>query len=146
MALSKAPSNRRLFSLVVVGLMLLLPGRVSATDDENAYGTYRGAANGVTLSFKYTNKGIEDIRVNGIPVKGTVEMSDIPPSDPVRHYDFEFRTKNSKAKVWFSVLLDDAENVTSATALYAEISTSQRGYVLRHATGMVLRFEKCKRC
>jgi hypothetical protein len=145
-------SLRRLgkYARVLIFVGLVATGMIrsaSATTDEAAYGSYYGSSHGTRLSFRYTNKGIEDVRVNGSLVsKGVVELGEEGAFDLTNRYFFEIVKSDGTVKVWFSVLFDDKEEVRAATALYSLVRKGPKDFSVLKANGFVLRFKKCKNC
>lgn len=120
-------------------LSLIVAPLSFATSDEGAFGIYSGKAKGLKLQFEYTNRGIRNVRVNGMPATDVSLESESRTA--TGDYSFQFKIKQRTAMVWLKVLFDEKEQVSAATAIFSWIDKDGEA---AEAKGMVMSFKKCK--
>jgi hypothetical protein len=121
-------SSRRLkigHALLWTILLLAPAARLLATDDEGAWGEYRGTCPSVTVSFRMDADGVSSIKLDGTRY-GKAELGEYGRFGSLGLYMFSVQDGPSTKVVDFVILFDEDETVKAVSGFYSAWASQRR--------------------
>ncbi len=125
MGLSR-PSRKTTSWVFAAALFFALIPRISASDDEKAWGQFRGSCPLATLSFKLDEAGVSSIVVNGSRYKAA-EVGEYGRFGSTGLYDFSVTDAGTTRTVQFLILFDQEGTPRGVTGFYSESVLQPKG-------------------
>ncbi len=115
---SSRPSKKSSLALSVF-LFFVLSGALRASDDELAWGDYKGSCSGVTVAFKMDQNGVSSIILNGTRY-AKAELGEYGRFGATGLYEFSVKASTSTKTVQFLILFDEKDAPRGVTGFYSE--------------------------